>query len=124
MQADLNRYNIPPIPKIETHIKAIYPWENTNLSTLCRQLYIFASDTGYTGTYDQFRRHFGAYLEAHQDDITIIDKYTGTYTVTPLPSVDQILRTKNTRLVEDIVIERIPYYETSNEAGGYTVVIG
>jgi hypothetical protein len=38
--------------------------------------------------------------------------------------LDQILRTEDKVLSEDIVIEKIPYAEVSNTAGGTTVIIG
>lgn len=41
-----------------------------------------------------------------------------------IPSMeDQVLETENTVLKEDIKIEKIPYSETSNNAGGSTFVI-
>ena len=101
----------------------IYPWETTNLYNLCMQLYTLAKNTGYTDTFDEFKAHFGAYLESG-DSIINVNEYTGQYNITPLPNVEQILRTDNKILKHDIVIEPIPYYETSNEAGGYTVIIG
>ena len=33
-------------------------------------------------------------------------------------------KTKNKLLKEDVIVEQIPYYETTNDAGGYTVIIG
>lgn len=113
---------IPPQPP-KPQMPIIYPWETTNLYTLCMQLYELARNTGYTGTFDEFKSHFGAYLESG-DSIINVNEYTGQYTVTPLPNVEQILRTDNKILKHDIVVEPIPYYETSNDAGGYTVIIG
>ena len=49
--------------------------------------------------------------------------YEGTYRVTPLPYVDQELRTGSSYVKRNIVVEKIPYFETSNEHG-LTVYIG
>ena len=95
----------------------------TNIYNLCQQLFELAAHTGYTGTFDEFKQHFGEYLES-SDIIIDYDEYTGQYQVTPLPNVEQILRTKNKVLKQDVIIEQIPYYETTNLAGGYTAIIG
>ena len=52
------------------------------------------------------------------------DTYDGEYVITPSPHEDISLDTKNKLLDGDITIEIIPYYETSNLSGGYTVYIG
>ena len=64
-------------------------------------------------------------MKRNSDNVIIdFDNYTGQYSVTPLPNIDQILKTKNKLLKEDVIVEQIPYYETTNDAGGYTVIIG
>ena len=123
MDAITKQFILPVQPSVAAKLPVIYPWEHTNLYNLCIQLYELAHKTGYTGTFDEFKAHFGEYLESG-DTIINVDEYTGQYTVTPLPNVEQILRTDNKVLRHDIVIEPIPYYETSNDAGGYTVIIG
>lgn len=50
--------------------------------------------------------------------------YNGNYRITPLARVDQVLRTNDRVLTDNVIIEHIPYYETTNDAGGYTVIIG
>lgn len=50
--------------------------------------------------------------------------YQGVYQVSPIPELDIILETSNKILQDDIIIKEIPYYETTNESGGYTVTIG
>ena len=50
--------------------------------------------------------------------------YDGTYEITPLTETDQILSTSGKRMTDDVVVLAIPYYETTNESGGYTVNIG
>ena len=123
MEAITKQFILPILPTKKPSLPVVYPWENTNLLNLCQQLYALAATTGFTGTFEDFKLHFGAYLESN--DITIdYDTYTGQYEVTPLPSVEQILRTKKKVLQDDITVGPIPYYETSNDAGGYTVIIG
>lgn len=51
------------------------------------------------------------------------EPYEGEYIITPLAFTDQILDTKNKVLTEDIVVQKVPKYETSNVSGGYTVYI-
>lgn len=118
-----DRFLVPIIPKQEPHLPIIYPWENTNLIGVCKQLYETAVKTGYTGTFTEFKEHFGEYLESGVSMIDI-DEYTGQYEVIPLPNVDQILRTQGKVLKHDIIIEPIPYAEVSNTAGGVTCIIG
>lgn len=50
------------------------------------------------------------------------DIYQGDYTVIP-KSYEQNLLTKNKHMVDDVLIQEIPYHETSNESGT-TVYIG
>lgn len=123
MEALTQRFVVPIIPEQSNQLSRIYPWETTNLINLCQQLFDLASKTGYSGTFNEFKARFGEYLDSHEIIINY-DEYTGQYDITPLPNVDQILRTKNQVLKDDIYIKQIPYYETSNEAGGYTVIIG
>lgn len=123
MDALTRRFVVPIMPEQLANLKVIYPWEQTNIYNLCQQLFELAAHTGYTGTFDEFKQHFGEYLES-SDIIIDYDEYTGQYQVTPLPNVEQILRTKNKVLKQDVIIEQIPYYETTNLAGGYTAIIG
>ena len=124
MNAITKQFVLPVRPQATpTKIPVIYPWENTNLYNLCVQLYELARNTGYQDTFEEFKAHFGSYLE-NGDSIINVNEYTGQYTVTPLPNVEQILRTDNKILKHDIVIEPIPYAVVSNTAGGKTVTIG
>ena len=53
------------------------------------------------------------------------EMYTGDTTVIPSTSEsDQILRTKNKVMVENVTIKPIPFFETSNDEDGVTVYIG
>ena len=49
--------------------------------------------------------------------------YDGPYRVTPLAFSETTLDTSNKTLHDDLVVEEIPYYETSN-VSGYTIYIG
>lgn len=49
--------------------------------------------------------------------------YEGDYDVIPLAFQETVLKTKNKKLVDNIVVKEIPYYETTNLSGGNTVYI-
>jgi len=51
------------------------------------------------------------------------EEYTGVYEITPSTS-EQVLPTAQKVLTADVTVQEIPYYETTNESGGYTVIIG
>ena len=53
-----------------------------------------------------------------------IPVYDGTYTVVPLADAQTVLETAEKFLKDNIVVKKIPYYETSNDKGGNTVYIG
>ena len=49
--------------------------------------------------------------------------YEGDYDI--IPAVDeQVLSTKEKTMRDDLVIQEIPVYKTTNTSGGYTVIIG
>ena len=123
MEALTRRFVVPVMPEQPAKLPVVYPWETTNIMILCQQLFELAAKTGYTGTFDDFKAYFGEYLESG-DSIIDYDEYTGQYQVTPLPEVDQILRTKHKFLKHDVIVEKIPYFEVSNLAGGFTATIG
>lgn len=50
------------------------------------------------------------------------EPYTGTYEVTPTTS-EQTLPTERRFLSDDVTVHSIPYVETTNEQGGYTISI-
>lgn len=52
------------------------------------------------------------------------DQYNGDYIITPKANSQIVLDTSDKILLDDITIKKIPYYETSNSAGGDTVYIG
>ena len=50
--------------------------------------------------------------------------YTGEYEVTPQARSDVVLDTSGKMMTDDVTVFEIPYYETTNPAGGYTAIIG
>lgn len=50
-------------------------------------------------------------------------KYQGEYIVTPKAYEETVLQTANKTVLDDVTVKIIPYHETSNLSGGYTVVI-
>ena len=51
------------------------------------------------------------------------ERYEGPYTVTPLAHSETVLETQDKYMDDDVTVLKIPYYETSNLSGGYTVFI-
>ena len=51
------------------------------------------------------------------------EPYSGDYVVTPAPFAEQTLATKNKLMANDVTVNAIPYYETSN-ISGITIYIG
>ena len=56
-------------------------------------------------------------------DTTDFEVYEGPYQVTPMIS-SQTLDTSNKLMQTDLVVEKIPYAEVSNNSGGKTASIG
>ena len=65
-------------------------------------------------------------LDERIDDINVgdISKYDGAYVVTPMTDSEIALKTSQRYMTEDVVVKKIPYYETTNESNGETVYIG
>lgn len=53
------------------------------------------------------------------DQIIISDvpRYLGPYEVTPDAHIEQILETKDKKMIDDVKVKKIPRFETSNESG-------
>ena len=102
-------YNLPPDPT-NAVLKRIYPWDEYNITLVMSWLYAQAQKTGFTGTLEDFKLRYGAYVEASdpQDIHDLIENYTGTYHITPLVSIEQILQTRNKVLNDNIIIDPIP----------------
>lgn len=52
-----------------------------------------------------------------------IPPYEGEYEVTPKTYDEQILPTRNKRMINNLTVKKIPQYEVSNDSG-YTLIIG
>ena len=52
-----------------------------------------------------------------------IPPYTGEYEVTPKTYNEQVLPTRNKRMINNLTVKKIPQYEVSNDSG-YTLIIG
>ena len=50
--------------------------------------------------------------------------YEGEYEITPKTYDEQILPTKNKKMVDNLKVKKIPQYEVYNSAEGYTLIIG
>lgn len=62
-----------PIPQT-AEFSVVYPWESIGLSILSDQIFILASNSGYTGSREEFHRYFGTYLEKNRQEI-IFEEY-------------------------------------------------
>lgn len=65
-------------------------------------------------------------MKGYIDMNSIVNAYNVALSgwVIPLAERQTVLETAEKLLLEDIVVKEIPYYETSNSAGGDTVYIG
>lgn len=52
------------------------------------------------------------------------DVYTGDYEVIPKVEDEQILETAHKLLTDNILVAKVPYFETSNDSNGKTAYIG
>lgn len=68
------------------------------------------------------------HLKLNMEQVRIIyadlPEYEGEYTVVPELYDAQVLPTRNKAMRDDVIVTAIPYYETTNPQGGYTVTIG
>lgn len=101
--------SLPPNPQ-HAVLNTIYPWDEYNKTITTQWLYEQAQKTGFIGTFEDFKLRYGAYISAAdpQDLYDLIENYSGTYHITPLISIEQVLKTKNKVLNQDIVIDPIP----------------
>ena len=90
------KYSLPPDPT-NAVLKRIYPWDEYDINLVMNWLFTQAKKTGFTGSLEDFKLRYGAYVEATdpQDMYDLIEDYTGTYHITPLLSIEQVLQTKN-----------------------------
>ena len=118
-------YNLPPDPQ-HAVLKRIYPWDEYDVNLVMQWLFTQAKKTGFTGSIDDFKLRYGAFIEAAdpQEVYDLIEDYTGTYHITPLLSIEQVLQTKNKVLNQNIIIDPIPEDLVINKRaykGSYTV---
>lgn len=59
---EYDKHIVPPRPRA-AGLGMVYPWENTGLSILLQQLYLIAAGSGFGGTEDDFKQHFGSFLQ-------------------------------------------------------------
>ena len=52
-----------------------------------------------------------------------VPEYSGAYEVIPKTEA-QTLQTKDKKMIDDVSVHAIPYYEVGNDADGTTVIIG
>ena len=119
------KYELPPNPQ-HAVLKRIYPWDEYDITLVMTWLYEQARKTGFIGTYEDFKQRYGAYVEATdpQDIQDLIENYQGTYHITPLLSIEQVLQTKNKVLNQNIIIDPIPedvVVSKKSYKGSYTV---
>ena len=50
--------------------------------------------------------------------------YSGEYEVIPSTNSEQVLKTASKLLSRDVVVAKVPYFETSNDSNGKTAYIG
>ena len=118
-------YNLPPDPQ-HAVLKRIYPWDEYDITLVMTWLYTQAKKTGFVGTFDDFKLRYGKFIEATdpQDIEDLIENYSGTYHITPLMSIEQVLQTKNKVLNQNIIIDPIPedaVVSKKSYKGSYTV---
>lgn len=113
----------------------IQPNQDVNITTLNTQEVIITNDTDEQNIVieDNCSQEIdidavsSQEIEVEQDGITInvneAPDYEGEYKVTPKVA-EQILSTARKILNEDVVVEKIPYFEVSNNSGGITASIG
>lgn len=102
--------SLPPVPYQHAVLKRIYPWDEYDRTLVLQWLFKWAKKTGFHGSLEDFKLRYGTYVETTdpQDIYDLIDTYEGTYHITPLVSIEQVLQTKNKILNNNIVIDPIP----------------
>lgn len=53
-----------------------------------------------------------------------VPDYTGDYEITPNAHNPIVLQTKNKKMVDDVTVKKIPFFDVSNTSGGTTIFIG
>lgn len=68
-----NGATMPPFPD-PSAISSIYPWDMQYLAIMGDWLFVFAKNSGYNGTREEFYSCFGSYLEKNRQEI-VFDTY-------------------------------------------------
>ena len=113
---------IPPNPQ-HAVLKRIYPWDKYNINLILEWLYEQAQQTGFTVSFEEFKLHYGEYVDSLDIEkiYEIIGLYTESYHVTPTEN-EQVLLTKDKILNQNIIINPIPSELIPQEySGGYLV---
>ena len=58
------------------------------------------------------------YVDGHASE------YEGPYVVRHAPFLAQTLATEGLLMANDVTVEEIPFFKTTNPSGGYTAIIG
>lgn len=100
---------LPPDPQ-HAVLKKIHPWDKYEIASIIQWLYEHAQKTGFTGTLEDFKQRYGAFMEAQdpQDYPDLIENYEGLYHIVPLMGIQQVLETANKVLNKNIIIDAIP----------------
>lgn len=88
----------------------------------CRHRLVFREPAGARirfGPGTDLRLAFGEHLSVLTSELP---DYDGAYIIIPA-AVDQVMPTNMHSMRDDVTVTAVPYYETSNEAGGMTVSI-
>lgn len=98
--------------------------------TLTERLRVFApillteSGQTFTSKLTDRMRSFSPRFGEQYGTASEVPIYDGIYRVTPDAEAEQTLATAQKQLLDDIVVEKIPFFEVSNNSGGNTVYIG
>ena len=98
---EYDRAIVPPRPR-QAGLGIVYPWESPYLTSISNEIYILAANSGFDGTYEDFLRNFGSYLQSNYQDII----YADYDNFPPIGS--------STKLYFDLV-EKILYYWTGSD---------
>ena len=100
---------LPPDPQ-HAVLQKIYPWDETNKNLIMQQLYLQAKETGFVGSFEDFKLRFGIYVEGLDEEGLhyTLENYEGMYNVIPLLEIEQVLHTKNKILNKDIIVAPVP----------------
>lgn len=104
-----DQYKLPPDPQ-HVVLKKIYPWDEYNETLVMQWLYAQAKNTGFIGSFEDFKLRYGVYVEGLDEEGLhyTLENYEGMYNVIPLLEIEQVLHTKNKILNKDIIVAPVP----------------